>query len=559
VDPLLDQIARAPEIDFFFSYDPASDRLAFAHSAGEQGLFVLDLQHPGSLRRVGPQVNWPRRPALAPSGRRLVATDLQQSTVFLVPVDGAAMVQPIVRIGRGDAVKRMVFSPDGKRLVYELTHPESGRPTELRMIDVSTLADARLPTGEGAAWAPAFTPDGAEIFFLSERCVQRLPLADGRAHTVACVDGAPMSGVPDLPALSPDGRRLAFTIERDDCLHLVLIELGRGTWRVLEPETCGMRPTFLSDDTLAYIASTPDAVRAPRVLSLTEGVSHDLGFTDGVTYELARTADGRLLALLAGPTLPRSLWRLDPSGQGRERVAAPLDGATLTALGEAASVPVAERVRSSDGLSVPILVFAPSPHPRRGRGGRGPAVLLLHGGDQGREDIAPRWDNTIQYLTRAGIGVVAVNYRGSTGYGTAYRERYSEPTGKVADVRAALAHLPSLSWVDPRQMFLLSVSSAASIAAAVVRSDAQRLRGAIQWLSPAEPWRGTRSTPLLWISGTLEKGAENATSLAAELRRRGLDLTWVKVPDGHQLRMAENQRQALSAVERFISRRRPLF
>ena len=74
-------------------------------------------------------------------------------------------------------------------------------------------------------------------------------------------------------------------------------------------------------------------------------------------------------------------------------------------------------------------------------GERAPYVVMVHGGPTGHEGGVA--DAKTVYLTSRGIGVVQVNYGGSTGYGRAYRERLRGQWGvvDVDDVVAAAAGL----------------------------------------------------------------------------------------------------------------------
>ena len=68
--------------------------------------------------------------------------------------------------------------------------------------------------------------------------------------------------------------------------------------------------------------------------------------------------------------------------------------------------------------------------------------MHVHGGPTGRS--APVLDAELAYLTSRGIGVVAGNYGGSTGYGRAFRERLREQWG-VVDVNDCAAVAQALA------------------------------------------------------------------------------------------------------------------
>jgi acylaminoacyl-peptidase len=88
------------------------------------------------------------------------------------------------------------------------------------------------------------------------------------------------------------------------------------------------------------------------------------------------------------------------------------------------------------------LPDAPGPHP---------AVFLLHGGpfDAARD----AYDPLVSVFASIGCAVVRPNYRGSTGYGAAWRERFEDGVGltQLDDLAAVRAHVVEAGLVDPER------------------------------------------------------------------------------------------------------------
>jgi dipeptidyl aminopeptidase/acylaminoacyl peptidase len=85
------------------------------------------------------------------------------------------------------------------------------------------------------------------------------------------------------------------------------------------------------------------------------------------------------------------------------------------------SEPEAIEYPTSDGARAHGFFYAPmSPRARAPAGERPPVIVLSHGGPTGATStmLEPR----VQYWTTRGFAVMDVNYRGSTGYGRAYRD-----------------------------------------------------------------------------------------------------------------------------------------
>jgi acetyl esterase/lipase len=154
------------------------------------------------------------------------------------------------------------------------------------------------------------------------------------------------------------------------------------------------------------------------------------------------TAWGSCIAVHAGGVVGVA------AGPARELtvVHASLDSPSLTELSPAAAVAVPEEYLPSPiervfttagGEPVPAYVFLPrNPDFTAPNGELPPFLVHVHGGPTGR--AYPTLDLDFAYFTSRGIGVVAVNYGGSVGYGRRYRERLREQWG-VVDVEDCVA------------------------------------------------------------------------------------------------------------------------
>ncbi|MFD3874680.1 prolyl oligopeptidase family serine peptidase [Streptomyces sp. NPDC058623] len=97
---------------------------------------------------------------------------------------------------------------------------------------------------------------------------------------------------------------------------------------------------------------------------------------------------------------------------------------------------------------------------------RPPYVVWAHGGPT--DHVPPALDLHIAYFTSRGIGVVEVNYGGSTGYGRAYRERLREQWGvvDVEDCAAVARALAAEGTADPARLAVRGASAGGWTAAA---------------------------------------------------------------------------------------------
>jgi dienelactone hydrolase len=145
--------------------------------------------------------------------------------------------------------------------------------------------------------------------------------------------------------------------------------------------------------------------------SATETPFHEL---PGNLWPLGRAPDGWWIARYYSATQPADLVRLPPLSSDRAQPTSLSAMWSRTALERERLAP-AEDVRwnSSDGLQIQGWLYRSRPNPHR-------AVILIHGGPTGHDEDA--FDALVQYLVAQRFNVLCVNYRGSTGFGLAFRE-----------------------------------------------------------------------------------------------------------------------------------------
>lgn len=90
---------------------------------------------------------------------------------------------------------------------------------------------------------------------------------------------------------------------------------------------------------------------------------------------------------------------------------------------------------------------------------RPPLLVFCHGGPTSASQ--PVFDPRIQFWTQRGFAVADLDYRGSSGYGRAYRQRLAGGWGEldVEDAKALLMHLAGLGLVNPQRAFIRGSSA----------------------------------------------------------------------------------------------------
>ncbi|MEV4052903.1 prolyl oligopeptidase family serine peptidase [Amycolatopsis sp. NPDC049688] len=153
-----------------------------------------------------------------------------------------------------------------------------------------------------------------------------------------------------------------------------------------------------------------------------------------------------------------------------------------------------ERVfTTADGEALPVVLYPPrNPDFAAPEGERPPLLVHVHGGPTGQH--LPGLDLEIAYFTSRGIGVAAVNYGGSTGFGRAYRERLREQWGvvDVADCVAVAEALVAAGLADGDRLGIRGGSAGGFTAAASLTTTKTYRAGTVMFpVLDLAGWTGT--------------------------------------------------------------------
>jgi dipeptidyl aminopeptidase/acylaminoacyl peptidase len=227
----------------------------------------------------------------------------------------------------------------------------------------------------------------------------------------------------------------------------------------------GGRPfVLLGDGRLAVVHGQGGGrlgILDPETLELTD---LDVPFAD---FDFGISADGTAIAGVAGgPLQPRSVVRVAADTGKTAVLRQELDELPDD---EYLPVPQAVQLEGPYGRVVHALVYPPtSPDAAAPPGTLAPYVVWVHGGPTGNVTALLNLEKA--YFTSRGIGVIDVNYGGSTGYGRSYRERLRRQWGivDVEDAMAAARSLADTGGADPKRMAIRGGSAGGWTALAAV-------------------------------------------------------------------------------------------
>jgi dipeptidyl aminopeptidase/acylaminoacyl peptidase len=242
------------------------------------------------------------------------------------------------------------------------------------------------------------------------------------------------------PEWSPDGARLVFASDRSGWWNLYAFDLAARTTRPLAPMaaefgapqwTFGMSSYAFAGPERIVCAYAQAGLGRLAVLDVTRGSlsALDTPFTE---FGSLRAEGDRVVLRAGAPDHPASIVALDLGSGGHAVLKKATDILDRADLHLADYLTKAEIVEfpTTDGETAFGLFYPPHNPDYAGVAGERPPLLVkCHGGPTSA--AASTLNLGIQFWTSRGIAVLDVNYRGSTGFGRAYRDRLHLTWGVV--------------------------------------------------------------------------------------------------------------------------------
>ena len=319
----------------------------------------------------------------------------------------------VVQVTTGDFDDNTVrWSPDGKQLAFVSERgekdPDKATNSDIFVVDAAAGATPRqLTTWNGPDAGPVWSPDGKFIAYLqgseptlsayTQNTIAIIPVAGGAPKMIAAALDRDVSNL----SFTPDGAALRFLLGDDRAVHLATANIGTGSVaRLLE----GRRVVTSYDATPSgrIALNTATAARTPEVFA----------FDNGAARALTHVNDSIFAALRVGTT---------------EDV----------------------QFKDKDGFTVGALLVKPADFQS---GKKYPLLLRIHGGPNGQDQHAFSFEREL--FAANGYLVLAVNYRGSSGRGQAWKKAIFADWGnkEVQDLLAGVDHVISMGIVDTTRM-----------------------------------------------------------------------------------------------------------
>ncbi len=361
-------------------------------------------------------------PVWMPDSQRLIiGIEREESTQLLLTDREGKWPQGLVNRTDGDCWDARP-SPDGSLVAYTFRPFNDLNRLDIHVVETATGQIRELTqTPKLRNWHGRWSPDGQRLAFLSQQSGWNevwLVRPDGvglRQLTHLGVD------VNDL-AWSPDGTKLAATLNRGGALHLALIDTQTGQANTLRSD---------------------------------EGVFRRPQWSPGGDW---------LLVYYEDVLLPPDLYKVDLRGGIQQLTFSNPPALAINRFAQA------ERVsyKSCDGLEIPAFLYRPQKS-------NGAAIVHPHGGPSLQALL--EWEPLIQYFVAKGYTWLMPNYRGSTGYGVAFEQaNYNDwGLGDTQDCLYAAHYMRELPGIDRERLAIYGASYGGYMVACCLSRDSDYL------------------------------------------------------------------------------------
>ena len=482
------------------------------------------------------------------------ATPEPRTTIVALDLDSDNTDGGRVLVAGADFYAHPVLSPEGRLAWVEWDHPDM--PWDSTRLNVASLAapEAAVTVGGGpgvSALYPAWSPDGSLLFLADPQGFWNFHRWDGERTEAVYPAPAdfcgPMWVLTPVPYAVIDDHRIGCSVSVHGYAGLAILQHGHG-------EPARLHPIESEAVSASVTGSGPQALAV-------------LGYADR----------------------PAALVEVDWDTATLTTVKASSDRVPDPAL-----VSRAEAISWQGPLGEVHAWYYPPTNPEflAPAGELPPVQVWSHGGPTAFS--GPEYRLATQFWTSRGIGIVDVNYGGSSGYGRAYRERLRGNWG-VVDVRDcsdAAQALVERGLADPARLSirggsaggyttlaalaftevfsagisLYGIGDLETLATDTHKFEARYLDGLVapypegrqRYLerSPIHHLAGL-SCPMLIQQGGQDKVVppSQAEAMVAAVRAKGLPVAYVLFPDeGHGFRRAENVIATAQSALAFLGR-----
>jgi dipeptidyl aminopeptidase/acylaminoacyl peptidase len=441
------RLTSSPENESAPRWSPDGRYLAFL-SGRQEGkgaqLWLLD-RRGGEAQRVSQIRGGISEYSWSPDSRRIVLV-VEEETDTIAAKDTAEKKTP-----KPIVIDRYTFKRD---IVGYLGTKRS----RLMLFDLGNKKTESLTRGLTDDDEPSWSPDGRRIAFVSRRVPEPRSIENTDVFIIDARAGATPKRLTDFPgpdggrpSWSPDGRSIAFLRgdePRFSAYHqnkLAVVPSDGGAARVLTAslDRPVSSPRFAADGRSIFVLVADDREQQLARVRVADGGVERIVTGKRVVSGYS-TVGGRTAVLASTPDRAFEIFAAD-AGSLRKLTS---QNDSLFAELQLGTTEGFES-RSKDGTEVHSILVRPA---GARAGVRLPLILYIHGGPNSQDAYQFSFDREL--FAAHGYAVLAVNYRGSNGRGSAFQKAIYADWGnkEVVDLLGAVDQAVAAGIADPERL-----------------------------------------------------------------------------------------------------------
>jgi len=484
------------------------------------------------------------------------------------------------------------WSKDGKRFFYGSNERDAKYMDHYEM-NVTDFTSKMLYKNEDGLDFGGMTEDGSHVAM-----IKAINTNDVDMHILNTVTGEKVKVNENLSAnspqtLSPDEEWFYYTTDDgSEFSYVMRYNLADGTKEKVDEKDWDIQGYSYTDSGKYQITFiNEDGKNALEVKDVASGKDVEFPSFEGraITSVSFSRDDSMALLRVGGSHTPSDSYSYNLETKENVRLTRNLNKEI-----EGEDLVTAEviRYKSFDGLEIPAIYYRPH---QASEENKVPALVWVHGGPGGQSRQG--FNSTIQYLVNHGYAVLAVNNRGSSGYGKTFYKMDDQNHGDkdLKDCVAGKDWLASQTYIDEDKIGIIGGSYGGYMTMAALTYTPEEFKvgvnifGVTNWLRTLKsipPWwesfkealytemgdpntadsvRLREISPLFHTDKVTKplivlQGAQDPRVLKIEsdeivegVRKNGVPVEYVLFEDeGHGFVKKENQIEAYSAVLKFL-------
>jgi len=319
---------------------------------------------------------------------------------------------------------------------------------------------------------------------------------------------------------SPDSKYFFYTTDDNSEFSYVMrydIATGEKT-KVIEKDWDITNYFFTQTGKYQLTFSNEDARTIMQVTDVASGENVEFPQIEGQDISSARFSrdDSRAILVVGGSNRPTNSYAYNIASKEYHQLTDVLNDEI-----DQSHLVSAEVVRfaSFDGLEIPAIYYKPK---QATASDKVPALVWVHGGPGGQSRQG--FNTTIQYLVNHGYAVLAVNNRGSSGYGKTFFQMDDQNHGDkdLKDCVAGKDWLKTQDIIDPEKIGIIGGSYGGYMTMAALTYTPEEFQVGVNLFGVTNWLRTLKSIPPWWASfkdALYEEMGDPSTADSVRLRQ----------------------------------------